>query len=120
MPAKKRKSKTPALDALKYLKECLICGTKEKIVATKLDTVDMKDAPRLYHVQCRHCRHALLTLIQGDDLGSSSVGLFTDLSAADALRLRQDIDGISADDIMEIHRLLQKNMFFDKIERKSK
>ena len=120
MPRKKRKLKSGSFEATKYLTECLICGAKEKTVATKLDLTQAKDQPRLYHVQCQKCHHALLTLLEGDNLETSSIGLFTDLSAADALRLRRDFNGIEPDAVLEVHNLLQKNIFFDKIERKLK
>lgn len=118
LPSKKRKFSSPYFEDAASLKECLICGAKEKTKTTKLNRISRQSAPQLYHLECQRCHHALLALVDQDHLGSTSIGLFTDLSATDALRLGLAEEGVDTEAVMEVRRLLQKNLFFDRIKLK--
>lgn len=61
---------------------------------------------RLVYVQCGKCRHALLALVLVNQVGASSVGLLTDLSYEDVLRLREN-PKVSVNDVIDLHRILE-------------
>lgn len=93
----------PELETMRALRTCPVCG-----VAYKRDTVhviETRDSARLLHVSCAACSHALLTIITTTDFGMSAVGMMTDLSAADAHRLR-DRRAITDEDIFALHTKL--------------
>ncbi|MEN9558332.1 MAG: hypothetical protein RL141_701 [Candidatus Parcubacteria bacterium] len=63
--------------------------------------------PRLFHLTCKQCRHALLAAISESPHGVSSVGLVTDMEAQDAVRIHPTTP-ISADDVVRAHQDLER------------
>ena len=113
MTAKKRKPSKHNIT--KYLTECFICNANAPLVKATLISRNANLTTKLYHIYCGRCRHAMLSMVENNGEGSSAVGFFTDLSAADTRRLKDDFCPIEPEIIMEIHTLLQKKRFFDMV-----
>lgn len=58
--------------------------------------------PRMFHLTCKNCRHAVLAVILESGHGVSSIGLVTDLEVQDAVRIH-GTQAISADDVVRAH-----------------
>jgi len=63
-------------------------------------------AARLYHCSCQSCGHAMLAVVMEGGGLVSSVGMVTDLQAADAKRFRNQ-GVISTDECIKSHDLLE-------------
>ncbi|HLD31689.1 MAG TPA: hypothetical protein VJB37_02220 [Patescibacteria group bacterium] len=71
---------------LKILSQCPLCqGSYE---AGKDNVLAERAGVHLVHVTCPHCQNAILAMVSVSRSGLSSVGMVTDLSAADVRRLR--------------------------------
>ncbi len=70
--------------------------------------VAQKEGVKLYHSACGSCGHGLLAYLLETHGGISSLGLVTDASGADALRLAQ-AKNIGSDECIQAHRLLTEH-----------
>lgn len=59
------------------------------------------------HVQCRKCQHSILAMVLMNHVGASSVGLLTDLSYDDVVRVKAG-SWVSVDDVIEVHQLFDE------------
>ena len=62
--------------------------------------------PRMFHMTCKNCDHAVIAVIQETVHGVSSIGLVTDLEIQDAVRVR-DAAPVSHDDVIQAHVALE-------------
>ena len=85
------------------MSHCPICHSLYAEKDVKL--VNEKLRVRLYHSMCRSCRHGLFAYVMEQPSGVSSIGLVTDASGEDALRLAGK-GGITGDECISAHRLL--------------
>lgn len=87
---------------------CPLCQARYEPYFAKM----LKSSPEahLWHVMCRHCLHAMMIVVMFDEQGIDSVGLVTDLSSDEVLRLSMS-QTISTDDCIEVHTLLNKYPF---------
>ncbi len=90
-------------DRLKLVAFCPLCGSR----SSKIDACVLggEGETQLLHVTCRRCSTHILTLTMVGQAGAGAVGLVTDLSAEDAIRLSQT-QAISTNDILHMHGLL--------------
>ncbi len=97
-------SESPQLSGMKLLKDCPSCQTNFQ--QTDIRVVDTYHNVHLLHVTCSSCTHAILSLFAVSQLGMSSVGMATDLSAADAERVLGSVP-IHEDEVLAFHSFLE-------------
>ena len=91
------------LEGLKLMRECPLCS--HAYDASYVDVLDEYNGTHYIHITCAQCHHALLALVAVSSHGMSSVGMLTDLTAADAVRFAAQ-DALLSDDVLEFHSLL--------------
>ncbi len=67
-----------------------------------------RDTVHLIHITCADCKNAVMAVVTVSALGMSSVGLYTDLSAADAA-VFANAEPITDDDVLAWHEALKHN-----------
>lgn len=92
-------------ESLKTISNCPVCNNRYNPVEARI--LIEKDDAHLIYIKCRNCQTAVLAVILANNLGISSVGLVTDLSSDDILRL-QKAKPISSDQVIEMHQFLTK------------
>lgn len=97
------------------IKECPLCTKAYDIKAICIVLED--DATQLIHVTCEECNQALLAYIVESKVGMSSIGMLTDLTLFDVMRM-QDMNAIEQDDILNWHELLVHQKTFIQLLRK--
>lgn len=95
-----------SLNQYPLLTHCPICHTSYPKESVQL--VEERDQARQYHSMCQSCGHALLAYVLEISGGISSLGLVTDASCVDLVRLAGE-HPIGSDECMEAHRLLAEN-----------
>lgn len=84
---------------------CPVCNLRYDPLEARI--LEEGDNAHLVYISCRDCQSAILAVIISNNLGISSLGLITDLSADDVMHLKSS-QPVSIDDIIEIHELLSK------------
>lgn len=96
-------------DGLKLISYCPLCESRYNPMEARL--LEQEEDSHLLHVQCKKCRSSILVLLMASQSGVSSVGMVTDLTPEDVLRLREG-EPVSVDDVLEIHQALEANTLF--------
>ena len=96
-------SESPQMSGLKLLKDCPVCQTNFQ--QNDVHVVETYNNVHLLHVTCSSCTHAILSLFAISQLGMSSVGMATDLSAIDAERVLGSAP-IHEDELLAFHAFL--------------
>lgn len=91
-------------NSLKLMKQCPLCGLD--YTENSYQTIDQNEESRLIHMTCPHCAHCVLAFVLQSRLGLSSIGIMTDLTAADVIRF-QNREPISENEILSLHNLLE-------------
>ena len=91
-------------EGLKLVSFCPVCETRYNPMEARL--LGERGDTHLLHVQCRKCQHSILALVLVNQVGASSVGLLTDLSYEDVLRVKVERP-ISVDDVIAVHEMLE-------------
>ncbi|MBP9760994.1 MAG: hypothetical protein KBD15_02000 [Candidatus Magasanikbacteria bacterium] len=85
------------------MKQCPLC---ERQYAQKdMTVIEELPGTQLLHVTCEGCQHAVLTFVMTNQLGTSAIGMLTDLTKEDMPRLRES-SYISEDDVLSFHEML--------------
>ncbi|MBI4257035.1 hypothetical protein HY626_03205 [Candidatus Uhrbacteria bacterium] len=90
-------------EGLKLVSFCPVCETRYNPMEARL--LGEQGEAHLLHVQCRKCQHSILALVLVNQVGASSVGVLTDLSYADVVRVRS-CGSVCVDDVIDVHRML--------------
>lgn len=64
-----------------------------------------KEESQLWYVLCSNCLHGIMLLVTQTDYGINSVGVITDMSDEDVMRL-QDQSAVSTDDCITLHQAI--------------
>lgn len=91
-------------EGLKLVSFCPVCDTRYNLMEARL--LGEQGETRLLHIQCRKCHHSILALVLVNQIGASSVGLLTDLSYDDVIRVKT-VRGVSVNDVIEAHSLFK-------------
>ena len=91
-------------EGLKLVSFCPVCETRYNPMEARL--LGEQGETHFLHVQCRKCQHSILAIVLVNQVGASSVGLLTDLSYDDVVRVKSGA-WVSVDDVIEVHRLFQ-------------
>ncbi len=92
-------------EGLKLMRQCPVCEKNYEI--DHVDILEEHEGSHLVHMTCPNCKGAVLALIVISPIGMSSIGMMTDLTADDVLRMR-DREPIVGDDILTLHIVLEK------------
>lgn len=90
---------------LKIVSYCPVCGGSYNPLEARI--LGEKNDSHLVYIRCRTCQAAVLAVIAVSSVGTSSVGLITDLSSDDVGKF-QTAQPVTTDDVIEIHQLLHK------------
>lgn len=94
------------MNAYPLLTHCPICHTLYAEEDVKL--VAEKEQAKLHHSSCRACGHGLLAYVLEMAGGISSLGLITDASGVDMVRLA-DSSALSSEECVAAHRMILEN-----------
>ena len=90
---------------LRVMRECPVCNTAYR--AEQVAVLEADGHNHLVHLTCGACQNALLAMVVVSPLGMSSIGVMTDLTAADADRFRLE-PPVSEEDVLSFHQVLQQ------------
>lgn len=85
------------------MSHCPLCHALYAQEDVKL--VTEQERTKLYHSTCRSCGHGLFAYVMEMHGGMSSLGLVTDASGEDALRLA-DAQAVGSEECIQAHRLI--------------
>jgi hypothetical protein len=91
-------------EGLRLMNQCPLC--KQQHTSETANILVKKNDTHLVHITCPFCHNAILAVIVVTPMGLSSVGMVTDLQAADVLRLRND-RAIDEDELLNFYILLK-------------
>jgi hypothetical protein len=86
-----------------YLRECPVC--RAAYGKGRIDRLYIHKNVQLVHLTCPKCQNMLVAVLATSRMGVSSVGMLTDLNAADMLRTREEYP-VSEDDVLDFHSLM--------------
>ncbi len=89
-------------EGLRLISTCPICETRYHPTQARL--LGRDGETHVFHVQCRKCHHSILACVLVNTVGSSSIGLLTDLDSDDVLAFRANAN-VSMNDVIESHTL---------------
>lgn len=95
-------------EALKMMNHCPICNSEYRKEQARLFAHHQN--AHLVHIKCPRCGSYFVAMIMMLGPGLSSVGMVTDLSYDDVLRLHQT-EILSVDDLIDGHEILQSQHF---------
>ena len=98
------KSTSPNHDFLRLVSTCPLCEARYAHGAARL--LAEEGETRLVHVTCKKCGGATLSLILENPSGASSVGMVTDLTHEDVVRMHRD-RRVCTDDVIDVHEALK-------------
>src|SRR3989338_2819120 len=87
-------------DALALVSYCTRCGRRSRAMRVRL--LGAKGPISVVHATCSACGGSALSYVRHEGPSATCLGARTDLSAADALRLRSERP-VSLDDVIEAH-----------------
>ena len=99
-------------DQLKIISQCPVCDTKFNARQSRI--LEDRDDAHLVYLNCRKCLNSVIAVIRFGLQGISSIGMVTDLSYDEVLRFKEG-DAVSVDDVLDVHRVINKNNWQDHI-----
>lgn len=84
---------------------CPVCNLRYDPLEARI--LEEGENAHLVYINCKDCRSAILAVIVANNMGISSLGLITDLSADDVINLKT-VKPISVDDVIEVHQKLSR------------
>ena len=94
----------PALP--KNMDHCPVCSTSYHLSAIFL--IENRKESRLFHATCSECAHAMMALVVDSQVGTSSVGMITELSATELVNVRSK-EALSDNDLLSFSAALRNN-----------
>ncbi len=83
--------------------QCPMCATE--YTQDDMRVLEQRGGTKLLHITCSTCHHAMLTFVMTSQLGTSSIGMLTDLSMQDVTRLRRRAP-LDEDAVLAMHTVL--------------
>ena len=93
-------------EGLRLVSYCPVCETRYNPMEARM--LGQEGDTHLLHVKCRKCHHSILAFVLVNQVGSSSVGLLTDLTYEDVVSFRANTQ-VNINDVIEIHETLNTN-----------
>ncbi len=94
----------PNLD-LKFLANCPLCNNQYNPKEIKI--VDKKEGVIVLYFVCSRCKNAIFSAVSAGVFGITAVSMITDLSAAEADKIKNE-QKITSNDILAIYKTLKK------------
>ncbi len=91
--------------SVNYLRECPVC--KSAYGKDQIDDIVDQENVHLVHITCPTCQNMLMAVLAASPMGVSSIGMLTDLTADDVIRVH-DISPISEDDVLDFHAMISR------------
>lgn len=91
---------------------CPLCQSSFRPMEAKV--LEERGEKRLVHLHCGKCQNAMLALVLINKGGMSSIGLVTDLTYDDVVRLR-DQRRLTTDDVLDFHQILETDGFLTRL-----
>ncbi len=91
---------------------CPLC--EAKLNPVKAELVEEREDMNVLHITCSRCKGALIVVLAQTNAGMSSVVMVSDLSYQDVCSFKHK-DALSADQVIDIHQLLQDKDVVKKI-----
>lgn len=88
---------------IRVVSYCTLCNTQYNPVSARI--IEEKEGAHLIHIQCRKCGSSIVALIMAGAMGISSIGLLTDLSSDDAVRIKNG-EPVTSDDVLLLYSSL--------------
>jgi len=99
---------------LGIMSECPLCKSK----VLELNIVEETPSGYLMHSKCKKCKNSVLLIAIAGEMGMNVIGMNTDLSMDEFIKIREYERTIEIDDVIDINRALEKKNFiknlFDK------
>jgi hypothetical protein len=92
------------LESMQLLRDCP--GCQQPYNHEMVQVIDEHRGAHLVHAVCEKCALAVLAVVMISELGMSSIGMTTDLSSDDVVRLRQR-PPLGQDDVLQLHTFLR-------------
>lgn len=92
--------------SVNYLRECPLC--KYEYGESQADLLCERDTVHLVHITCPSCKNKLVAILAASNIGMSSIGMMTDLTAEDVVRV-QETSPVSEDDVLDFHTFMAKH-----------
>ncbi len=99
-------------DALKFVGSCPVCHREYDPEAARLFAKN--NNANMVHINCGHCKSAMMFMIMVLGQGLSSVGMLTDLSFDDARKL-YGAEAMTLDEVLEGYQFINNNQFLSKL-----
>ena|SRR3989338_3581371 len=99
-------------DTLRLLSYCPLC--KETGHDVEASIIGSEGNMCVWHVRTRSCGHALIAMVLKNRELVSAVGLATDLSAEDVLRV-MDQKPVSIDDVLRAHQSFGDSAYLERL-----
>jgi len=87
---------------MRLISYCPVCESTYEAVQTQL--LWQEGETRAFHLLCKKCNHATLTIATSTEVGASAVGIMTDLSYEDVVRFRLN-HPVCVNDVIDAHLL---------------
>ena|SRR3989339_115101 len=109
------KSKSPSqlFEKLRLMKKCPFC--EHNYDAKKVVVLEEQEENRLVHVTCSECNSSILHIVVVTPIGLNTMGIITDLTAEEVLRLRRG-PGVTEETLLDFHKFISNtNNSFSKL-----
>lgn len=97
-------------NGMKLIRECPLCS--EHYDTEKVEIIQEHIGAHLVHLTCQRCSSAMLALVMVSSLGMGTVGVVTDLTSEDVIRL-QEIEPVTSDDVLTFYEFLAEASHFE-------
>ncbi len=101
-------NKQGADKTLGFIQDCPVCDKQFEMDGVEI--LKQKDNASLVHITCTKCLSSVLAVVLMTEMGTSSIGILTDLEPQDVLKQKQTI---SHDHVLDLHLLLQQQKEFE-------
>lgn len=95
-------------EAIKIISRCPICSQNYKTESAQLFAKN--ESASMVHITCEHCQSSFVAMLLMIGHGLSSVGMVTDMSYDDVVRLHRTAP-LTTDEIIEGYTAMQETIF---------
>ncbi|OGH68524.1 MAG: hypothetical protein A3J66_00395 [Candidatus Magasanikbacteria bacterium RIFCSPHIGHO2_02_FULL_47_14] len=88
-----------------FISQCPLCSHKYQKDSVRI--LEQEGDARLMHMTCGKCKNAVLALVVTSKAVVGSVGMMTDLTVKDVVRLREK-EAVTEEELLEFHTLLKQ------------
>lgn len=95
-------------ETLGFIQDCPVCDRQFEMDGVEI--IKKRDNASLVHITCQKCLSSVLAVVLMTKVGTSSIGILTDLEPEDVLKQQQTI---GHDHVLDLHLLLQEQKEFE-------